>query len=495
MLTQELRNDIDKIWNTFWTGGISNPLSVIEQITYLLFIKRLDELQQLKENKAALLGKPIDKPIYQPQEKDLRWSSFKDLEPEQMRKLFTKDEGVFDFMKNYGAKDSAFGRFMKGAVFMIPTPRLLANVVDMLSGIDMKDRDTKGDVYEYLLSKIATAGQNGQFRTPRHIIKMMVDMMQPGPEDVICDPSAGSCGFLVGCAEYMREHHSKEFFKAGFEQYFSNDMFMGMEFDPTMIRIGAMNMILHGIEEPVLKDVDALSDANSAFTEKATLIMANPPFTGSLDKDAIDKEVLHIVDSRKTELLFLALILKGLKKGGRAAVIIPDGVLFRAGKDYKHIRQELVDKHRLQAVISMPNGVFRPYASVSTGVLIFTKTGTGGTDNVWFYDMKGDGFTLDDKRLPDQLNNDLPDIINRWTNLEKDKKNSRTEKSFFVPISEIRENNYDLSINRYKETVYEEKLYSSPDVIITQIKDLDKERTKALGKLEILLQGKEVEKV
>lgn len=304
MLTQELRTDIDKIWNTFWTGGISNPLSVIEQITYLLFIKRLDELQQLKENKASLLGKPIDKPIYQPAEKELRWSSFKDLEPEQMHKLFTKADGVFDFMKNYGAKDSAFGRFMKGAVFMIPTPRLLANVVDMLSGIDMKDRDTKGDVYEYLLSKIATAGQNGQFRTPRHIIKMMVDLMQPGPEDVICDPSAGSCGFLVGCAEYMREHHHKEFFKAGFEQYFSNDMFMGMEFDPTMIRIGAMNMILHGIEEPVLKDVDALSDANSDFTEKVTLIMANPPFTGSLDKDAVDKEILRVVDSKKTELLF-----------------------------------------------------------------------------------------------------------------------------------------------------------------------------------------------
>ena len=487
MLTQELRTDIDKIWNTFWTGGISNPLSVIEQITYLLFIKRLDELQQLKENKAALLGKTIDKPIYQPKEKELRWSSFKDLEPEQMHKLFTKENGVFDFMKNYGAKDSAFGRFMKGAVFMIPTPRLLANVVDMLSGIDMKDRDTKGDVYEYLLSKIATAGQNGQFRTPRHIIKMMVDLMQPGPEDVICDPSAGSCGFLVGCAEYMREHHHKEFFKSGFEQYFSNDMFMGMEFDPTMIRIGAMNMILHGIEEPVLKDVDALSDANSDFTEKATLIMANPPFTGSLDKDAVDKEILRVVDSKKTELLFLALILKGLKKGGRAAVIIPDGVLFGSSKAHKQIREELVNKHRLQAVISMPGGVFKPYAGVSTGVLIFTKTGSGGTDNVWFYDMKGDGFTLDDKRQPDEKNNDIPDIVNRWHHLEKDLKNTRTDKSFFVPVAEIRANNYDLSINRYKETVYEEKTYNTPGAIIAEIKQLDKERGEALKNLEKML--------
>ncbi|MBX2907229.1 MAG: SAM-dependent DNA methyltransferase [Taibaiella sp.] len=492
MLTQELRADIDKIWNTFWTGGISNPLSVIEQITYLLFIKRLDELQQLKENKASLLGKPIEKPIYQPSEKELRWSSFKDLEPEQMHKLFTKENGVFDFMKNYGAKDSAFGRFMKGAVFMIPTPRLLANVVDMLSGIDMKDRDTKGDVYEYLLSKIASAGTNGQFRTPRHIIKMMVDLMQPGPEDVICDPSAGSCGFLVGCAEYIRAHHHKEFFKPGFEQYFSNDMFMGMEFDPTMIRIGAMNMILHGIEEPVLKDVDALSDANSSFTEQATLIMANPPFTGSLDKDAVDKEILRVVDSKKTELLFLALILKGLKKGGRAAVIIPDGVLFGSSKAHKQIRQELVDKHRLQAVISMPGGVFKPYAGVSTGVLIFTKTGNGGTDNVWFYDMKGDGYTLDDKRQPDEKNNDIPDIVNRWYHLEQEATNTRTDKSFFVPVAEIRNNGYDLSINRYKETVYEEKQYAAPAEIIAEIKQMDKERADALKTLEKLLQGKEV---
>lgn len=487
MLTQELRTDIDKIWNTFWTGGISNPLSVIEQITYLLFIKRLDELQQLKENKAALLGKPIEQPIYQPHQKDLRWSTFKDLEPEQMHKLFTKDNGVFDFMKNYGAVDSAFGRFMKGAVFMIPTPRLLANVVDMLSGIDMKDRDTKGDVYEYLLSKIASAGTNGQFRTPRHIIKMMTDLMQPGPEDVICDPSAGSCGFLVGCAEYVRQHHPKAFYNKDFGQYFSSGMFMGMEFDPTMIRIGAMNMILHGIEEPVLKDVDALSDANSSFTEQATLVMANPPFTGSLDKDAVDKEILRVVDSKKTELLFLALILKGLKKGGRAAVIIPDGVLFGSSKAHKQIRQELVDKHRLQAVISMPGGVFKPYAGVSTGILIFTKTGNGGTDNVWFYDMKGDGYTLDDKRQPDEKNNDIPDIVARWHQLEQETANTRTQKSFFVPVAEIRSNGYDLSINRYKETVYEEKTYAAPTDIITHIKLLDAERAEALMKLEKML--------
>ncbi len=486
MLTQELQNDIDKIWSTFWTGGLSNPLTVIEQITYLLFIKRLDELQQLKESKASLLGNSIEKPIYLPEQKELRWSSFKDREPEQMHKLFTKEDGVFDFMKNYGSIDSAFGRFMKGAVFMIPTPRLLANVVDMISGIDMKDRDTKGDVYEYLLSKIATAGQNGQFRTPRHIIKMMVDLMQPTPDDIICDPSAGSCGFLVGCAEYMRKHHEKEFYKAGFEKHFSTDMFMGMEFDPTMIRIGAMNMILHGIEEPVLRDVDALSDANSSFTEKATLVMANPPFTGSLDKDAVDKEILRVVDSKKTELLFLALILKGLKKGGRAAVIIPDGVLFGSSKAHRQIREELVDRHRLQGVISMPSGVFKPYAGVSTGILLFTKTGSGGTDNVWFYDMKGDGYSLDDKRQPDEKNNYIPDIIAKWNNGDPIG-GSREDAAFFVPVADIRANNYDLSINRYKEVVYEEKTYGQPRDIIQQIETIDKERTELLEHLKTML--------
>ncbi len=494
MLTSELRNDIDKIWNAFWTGGISNPLPVIEQITYLLFIKRLDELQTLEDNKAALLKKPLEKVIFPADKQELRWSRFTALgSPEGMFELFRKKDGVFDFMKNYGSVDSAFGRFMKDAVFMIPNPRLLANVVDMLSGIDMSDRDTKGDVYEYLLSKIATAGQNGQFRTPRHIIAMMVELMQPTPDDVICDPSAGSCGFLVGCAEYLDRNHKNAFMNDEFREYFSKEMYMGMEFDSTMIRIGAMNMILHGIEEPQLRDVDALSDANSQFTDEATLVMANPPFKGSLDSDSVDTALLKVVDSKKTELLFLALILKGLKKGGRAAVIIPDGVLFGSSKAHKQIRQELVDKHRLQAVISMPGGVFKPYAGVSTGVLVFTKTTTGGTDNVWFYDMKGDGFTLDDKRQPDEKNNDIPDIIARFKDIKAEINRTRTDRSFFVPVEEIRANNYDLSINRYKEVVYEEKTYEEPGDIIAAIRALDVERAEALGKLEALLAGQNIE--
>jgi type I restriction enzyme M protein len=508
MLTNELRTDILKIWNAFWTGGISNPLAVIEQITYLLFIKRLDELQTLKENQATTLKTQVQNPIYTKTQKELRWSTFKDMEPETMYRMFTKENGVFDFMKNYGSKDSAFGKFMKGAVFMIPTPRLLANVVDMISGIDMKDRDTKGDVYEFLLSQIASAGQNGQFRTPRHIIKMMVSLVAPTPDDIICDPAAGTCGFLVNAAEYIRHHYPKSFYDKKFMRNFNSGMFMGMEFDATMIRIGAMNMILHGIEEPILKDVDALSDANNSFNETATIVLANPPFTGSLDKDAVDTAILKVVESKKTELLFLALILKGLKKGGRAAVIVPEGVLFGSSKAHKKIRQELIEKHKLEAVISMPSGVFKPYAGVSTAALVFTKTTTGGTDKVWFYDMEEDGYSLDDKRSPlgeefgtfEELEaliekhckkeityTDIPDIINRWRNKEVENKRSRTEKSFFVSAKEIIDNGYDLSINRYKEVVHEAKKYDKPGVIIQSIKELDIERNKDLQTLEELL--------
>ncbi len=487
MLTSELRSQIDKVWNAFWTGGISNPLTVIEQITYLLFIKRLDELQLLKESKANATQTPIEEPVYTPKQKELRWSVFKDTDPESMFSLFRKEGGVFDFMRNLSnAKETAFGKYMKGATFMIPTPRLLSNVVDMISGIDMTDRDTKGDVYEYLLSKIATAGQNGQFRTPRHIIRMMVDMMQPKPDDIICDPSSGTCGFLVGAAEYMREHYDKEFYKKGFLQHFNNTMFVGTEFDATMLRIGAMNMTLHGIENPQLIDVDALSEANSGFTEKCTIILANPPFKGSLDYDAVDPKILKTVLTKKTELLFLALMLKGLKSGGRAAVIVPDGVLFGSSKAHLQIRKELIDGHKLQAVISMPSGVFKPYAGVSTAVIIFTKTKSGGTDKVWFYDMQSDGLSLDDKRQA-IADNDIPDIVTRWHKLNAETNRARTEKSFFVAADDIRANNFDLSINRYKEVIYEQKDYHTPAKIIESIKELDIARQNDLKELEKLL--------
>jgi type I restriction enzyme M protein len=486
MITGELRSQIDKVWEAFWTGGLSNPLTVIEQMTYLLFIRRLDELQTQKESQANLLKKPILEPIYSESEYELRWSRFKNMDPEVMHKLFTKDKGVFDFLKNVGTKSNSFTKFMKGATFMIPTPRLLAQVVEMLSNIDMNDRDTKGDVYEYLLSKIASAGQNGQFRTPRHIIRMMVDMVEPNLEDVICDPSSGTCGFLTVASEYIREHFEKELFKDDVKQHFQDKMFMGMEFDPTMIRIGGMNLILHGIENPQLNDVDALSEANTSFTSKASLVLANPPFKGSLDKEAVDGKILSVVDSKKTELLFLALILKGLKLGGRAAVIVPDGVLFGSSKAHLQIRKEIIDNQKLQAVISMPSGVFKPYAGVSTAVLLFTKTNSGGTDNVWFYDMQADGFSLDDKRKAIS-ENDIPDIINRFHNLKSEIKRKRTDKSFIVPIEELRKNKYDLSINTYKELEYLEKIYEKPETIFKEIELLGEESKILLKKLKELL--------
>jgi type I restriction enzyme M protein len=486
MITGELKSQIDRVWEAFWTGGLSNPLTVIEQMTYLLFLRRLDEEQLLKEQKATLLRKPIENPIYTEAQKQLRWSVFKNLDPEIMYRLFTQPDGVFDFLKNMGGIDSRYAKFMKGATFMIPTPRLLAQVVEMLSNIDMSDRDTKGDLYEYLLSKIATAGQNGQFRTPRHIIAMMVEMTEPTPEDVICDPSAGSCGFLVGAGEFVRKKYADNLLAGNLREHFLHKMFVGMEFDPTMIRIGAMNLMLHGIEDPQLHDVDALSEANNAFNQKASLILANPPFKGSLDNEAVDGSILGVVNSKKTELLFLALILRGLKMGGRAAVIVPDGVLFGSSKAHLQIRKELIDNQRLQAMISMPSGVFKPYAGVSTAVLFFTKTESGGTDNVWFYDMQADGYSLDDKRNPTEAN-DISDIIARFKNQDAETSRKRTDKSFLVPVSEIRDNKYDLSINRYKEVVYEEKTYAKPADIIAEIEALDSERKQLLEELKKMI--------
>ena len=486
MLTGELKSKIDKVWEAFWTGGLSNPITVIEQMTFLLFIRRLDDIHTQREQKAAFLKKKIENPIYTQEQNELRWSYFKNTDPDVMFNLFKKENGVFDFLKNMGATDSAFSTYMKGATFMMPTPRLLAQVVDMLSEINMDDRDTKGDVYEYLLSKIASAGQNGQFRTPRHIIKMMVQMMRPSLEDTVCDPSAGTAGFLVATGEYLRETYPKELLKPKEQEHFQNKLFMGMEFDPTMIRIGAMNLMLHGIEQPNLIAVDALSEANNSFTEKASIVLANPPFKGSLDREAVDPKLLNIVDSKKTELLFLGLIIKGLKLGGRAAVIVPDGVLFGNSNAHQIIRKKLIDDQKLEAIISMPSGVFKPYAGVSTGVLIFTKTNSGGTEHVWFYDMTADGFSLDDKRNPTQ-NNDIPDILKRWDNLKAESKRERSDKSFMVPVKEIKDNNYDLSINRYKEVVYEQKKYELPSVIIAQIEQLDVERQDLLQELKKML--------
>lgn len=496
MITGELKSQVDKVWEAFWTGGISNPLTVIEQITYLLYLRRLDEKQLLAERKANLTGTAIDTVIYTEEQKSLRWHIFRDKDPEVLFDLFTKPQSdcddltVFEHMKQHGEGVGVLADFMKGATFMISTPRLLSQAVDLIDQIKMDDRDTKGDLYEYLLSKIATAGRNGQFRTPRHIIKMMVEMVQPKREDVICDPSCGTAGFLVGAGEYVHEHHPDWFHEPAFKTHYHSDMFNGIEFDNTMLRIGAMNLQLHGIESPNLMGHDALSEAGSEIREAYDLILANPPFKGSLDYDSVESSLLQKVKTKKTELLFLALMLRMLKVGGRCAVIVPDGVLFGSSNAHKALRKQIVEGQKLDAVISMPSGVFKPYAGVSTAILLFTKTqrsgDSGGTDQVWFYDMQADGFSLDDKRSAIK-DNDIPDILTRFHNLEAESARKRTEQSFLVPFEEIKNNDWDLSINRYKEIVYEPVEYDPPEQIIADIEALDQERNQALSALKEML--------
>jgi type I restriction enzyme M protein len=489
MLTGELRNRVDKVWEAFWTGGISNPLTVIEQITYLLFIKRIDELETREELQKNMLGGPAGKSYFRADQQDLRWSKFKNFDPEKMYKIFSREGGVFDLMKNLaGQNGSSYSKYLKGATFMIPTPNLLDKVVNMISEIPMEALDTKGDLYEYLLSKIASAGQNGQFRTPRHIIKMMVELMEPQVNDIVCDPAAGTCGFLVAVSEYFREHKPEFMHKKSFRDHYNTKMFNGNEFDVTMIRIGAMNMLLHGIENPNLDDKDSLSEANAGMKEKYTLVLANPPFKGSLDYESVENGLLKIVKTKKTELLFLALMLRSLKVGGRCAVIVPDGVLFGSSNAHKSLRQEIIDHHQLEGVISMPSGVFRPYAGVSTAILIFTKTGKGGTSNVWFYDMTADGYSLDDKRQKID-NDDIPDVLLQWR-AKKSNDNNRTQKSFIVNAGEIRNQNYDLSINKYKQIIHEVFHYDSPQNIIKEIRLLEKEKDKILFELESSLTKK-----
>ena len=480
MITGELRSKVDKIWETFWTGGITNPLEVIEQFTYLLFIKGLDDKEIIKENDAILLGIDFDRTF--PEDKqNLRWSKFKNFEAEIMYETVANE--VFPFIKNlHTNKDSAYAKYMGDAIFKIPTPLMLSKIVDGINSIDMdENKDTKGDLYEYLLSKVATAGTNGQFRTPRHIIDMIVKLMKPTPEDIIVDPASGSAGFLVSSQAYLRENHGDLFLVQGLKEHFNNNMFYGFDMDRTMLRIGAMNMMLHGVDNPNIEYKDSLSEANTD-KDKFSLVLANPPFKGSLDYEQVSADLLKVTKTKKTELLFLALFLRILKNGGRCASIVPDGVLFGSTKGHKDIRKEIVENHKLEAIISMPSGVFKPYAGVSTAIMIFTKTGTGGTDKVWFYDMKADGYSLDDKRNPIE-DNDINDIVERFSNLDKEVDRKRTEQSFFVPVEEIRDNGYDLSINKYKEIEYEEVKYDSPQEIMLRIRELEMDITAGIEEL------------
>ena len=495
MITGELKNKINSLWEIFWTGGITNPLDVVEQMTYLMFIRDLDDTNNLRAKESAMLGLP-HKSIFADEVKigdrtipgsQLKWSVFHDFPAGKMYAVM--QEWVFPFIKTlHGDKSSAYARYMDDAIFKIPTPLMLDKVVTALDEIydqmaQLRDGDVRGDVYEYLLSKIATAGVNGQFRTPRHIIKMMVELMAPGPDEVICDPACGTSGFLVAAGEYLKEHYKEEiFFDREKKNHYMNGMFHGYDMDRTMLRIGAMNMMTHGIDNPFIEYRDSLSDQNTD-REKYSLILANPPFKGSLDADIVSADLLKLCKTKKTELLFLALFLKMLKVGGRCACIVPDGVLFGSSKAHRDIRRELVDHHRLEAVISMPSGVFKPYAGVSTGVLIFTKTGHGGTDKVWFYDMRADGLSLDDKRAP-VAENDIPDIVARFHDLAGEEGRARTEQSFLVPREEIVENDYDLSINKYKKTEYVPVEYPPTSEIFAQLRELEAEIQKGLEELE-----------
>jgi type I restriction enzyme M protein len=512
MVTGELRSQIDAIWNSFWTGGISNPLEVIEQITYLLFIRRLDELHTLEERKAAMLKRPMARRIFPEGQdprgrayEDLRWSRFSNLAPAEI--FAVVGEHVFPFLRTLGGDGSTYSHHMKDARFTIPTPALLSRVVDMVEAVPMEDADTKGDIYEYMLGKIATAGQNGQFRTPRHIINLMVEMTAPTPKDVIVDPASGTCGFLVAAGEYVQRHHAQALFDDAAREHFHRGMFHGFDFDSTMLRIGSMNMLLHGVENPDVRYRDSLAQDHTEDADRYTLVLANPPFAGSLDVETVAKDLTAIVKTKKTELLFLALFLRLLKPGGRAAVVVPDGVLFGSSKAHKELRRMLVEDHKLDGVVSLPSGVFRPYAGVSCAILFFTRTDSGGTDGVWFYDMQADGWSLDDKRnplLPEAKlgpvpaealteaellgKNNLPDVLARWRLREgAERDRPRTAQSFVVPKAEIVAAGWDLSLNRYKEVVREEVQHRKPKEILAELRRLEDEIREGMARLEGML--------
>ena len=497
MITGELRSKVDSIWDTIWTGGITSPITVLEQITYLMFMKLLDDNQLKAEAGANALGIKLknrvfgegicvisENPHVETNYKNLRWHVFHNYEPGAM---FTNIQNyVFPFIKQIGeGKDTAFSRYMKDTVFLIPTAKVLAKVVDSIDAMDMNNKDIMGDVYEYLLGKIAAAGENGQFRTPRHIINMMVQLMKPTLTDKILDPAMGSAGFLLESSTYISTHYAKELMKADNAKYYKSGMFSGFDTDQSMLRIGAMNMMLHGVEDPNITYQDSLSGDNNE-RNCYSLIMANPPFTGSVFQEEISKDLLALCKTKKTELLFLTLFVKMLEVGGRCASIVPDGVLFGSSTAHKAIRRELVENQKLVAVISMPSGVFKPYAGVSTAILIFTKTNAGGTDKVWFYDMKADGYSLDDKRSPIAAN-DIPDIIARFNNLDGEEGRERTEQSFFVTKEEIIDNGYDLSINKYKKTEYVAVEYPSTAEILDRLDALEAEIASEMKELRKML--------
>jgi type I restriction enzyme M protein len=511
MITGNLKARVDRIWDAFWSGGIANPLEVMEQITYLLFIRRIDDIQTAMEHKANRLGVPVASPIFPPGSdedgrpyKDLRWSQFKNREPGEMFSIVA--DRVFPFLRSMGGDASTYSHHMRDARFTIPTPSLLGKVVDLLDDMPMERRDTKGDIYEYMLSKIASAGQNGQFRTPRHVIELMVELTAPTPKDEICDPACGTAGFLIAAGEHVRREHPDVEHDAISREHFHNSMFHGFDFDNTMLRIGSMNMLLHGVEAPDIRYRDSLSEGAGGEEELYSLVLANPPFAGNLDYESTAANLLRVVKTKKTELLFLALFLRLLKPGGRAAVIVPDGVLFGASKAHRELRRILVEEQKLDAVVKLPSGVFKPYAGVSTAIVFFTKTESGGTDHVWFYDVTADGWSLDDRRAPlldeaklgcrpaqtladdDHAMNNLPDLLARWANRDgAERARPRTAQSFCVNKADIVAEEYDLSPNRYREHEFETVEHRSPAEIIEELEQLDDQIRLELGQLKRLV--------
>lgn len=496
MITGEKKQQVDAIWQTFWNNGFTQPSAVFEQMTYLLFMKMLDEKQREKELIANLTGDPLLNPTFPDGEwhnpstdqnvpyREMRWHIFKEMEPSKMLNRVRND--VFIFLRHIGGEASAYSRAMEDTVFQITNPRLLSRVVEGIEELASDGADMMGDVYEYMLSKMAASGTNGQFRTPRHIIRMMVDLMQPTLADTICDPAMGSAGFIMEAAKYIAEHQCEELLNIENRERYRRDIFHGSDSDASMMRIGCMNMMLHDVDEPQLHYRNSLSDENTD-SNRFTLCLANPPFAGSLDTDDIAHSLRAAVSTRKTELLFLALMMRMLQSGGRCASIVPDTVLTGDANAYKTIRSALVDTNCLQAVITMPSGVFQPYSGVSTAIVIFTKTGTGGTDKVWFYDMRGDGFSLTTQRTPQPDNNDIPDIISRFHNLDGENDRTRKDQSFFVSADEIRENGYDLSYKRYHEVEREVVEYDAPEVIIARMRERQAKIDAAFAEFQKLL--------
>lgn len=512
MITGTIKNKIDKIWTDIWAGGITNPLTVIEQLTYLMFIRSLDEKELETEELENIAGEQLQRIFPKTQTgQSMRWSHFKNNDPREIYEVISRR--VFPAVKEikYGrlpdfdiktgelipipddpdakeaGNETAFSRYIRDAMFLIPTPQVLQKIITGLDDLyehDLSGLDMQGDLYEYMLGKLSTAGQNGQFRTPKHIREMMVALLQPTPDDTICDPACGTAGFLVSAAEYIRKNYEENMSGEQWE-HFGGGAFSGFDTDRTMLRISTMNLMLHSITHPEIDYKDSLSKQNE-IADRFTICLANPPFTGTVDSESINNNLKAVTDTKKTELLFLALFLRLLKKGGRCACIVPDGVLFGSSRAHKSIRRELVENHQLLAVISMPSGVFKPYSGVSTAVLVFTKTSAGGTDQVWFYDMKADGFSLDDKRS-ETAENDIPDIISRFHNLDNKVSRKRTEQSFFVPKEEIVGNSYDLSINKYKKTDYIPVEYPPTSQIIAELHTLEEEITAGLKELEGML--------